>query len=72
MSDYTHPLTGETYKLVNLPFGFSETPVKKLGRAPLLGEHTADILTNILGYKKEDVPQLIKEIGEPIPTSPME
>ncbi|MFH1638874.1 MAG: CoA transferase [Chloroflexota bacterium] len=65
---YEHPLTREIYPLVNLPMTWTETPARRVGRAPLLGEHTAEILTDILGYKKEDVPQLIKDIGEPTPS----
>ncbi len=71
MTDYTHPLTGETYKYQNLPMQFWGTPAMRQGRAPLLGEHTAEILVNILGYKKEDVPKLIEEIGAPqVPPKP--
>jgi crotonobetainyl-CoA:carnitine CoA-transferase CaiB-like acyl-CoA transferase len=65
MTDYTNPLTGETYKHLALPFLFSETPVIDRGRAPLLGEHTEEVLVNILGYKKEEVPALIEELGRP-------
>jgi crotonobetainyl-CoA:carnitine CoA-transferase CaiB-like acyl-CoA transferase len=66
ITPYTHPATGLTYYHLNFPVKFSETPAMKLGPAPGLGEHTAEILVNVLGYKKEDVPQLIKEIGEPV------
>ncbi|MFH0847868.1 MAG: CoA transferase, partial [Chloroflexota bacterium] len=52
MSDYTHPLTGLTYKYQNLPMQFSATPAVKFGRAPILGEHAGEILVNLLGYKK--------------------
>jgi len=65
ITDYTHPLTGETYKYQNLPMQFRETPAMRQGRAPLLGEHTEDILVDILGYKKEDMPGLLDEIGHP-------
>ncbi len=68
ISKYTHDLTGETYDIVNLPAKFGETPAMRLGRAPLLGEHTAEILTGVLGYKPEEVPKLIEEIGKPVPT----
>jgi len=63
--DYTHPLTGETYKYQNLPMQFRGTPAMRQGRAPLLGEHTEEILVDILGYKKEDMPKLLDEIGHP-------
>ena len=65
LTDYTHPLTGETYKYQNLPMQFGETPAVRQGRAPLLGEHTEEILVDILGYKKEDMPRLLDEIGRP-------
>jgi len=65
LTDYTHPLTGETYKYQNLPMQFRETPAMRQGRAPLLGEHTEEILVDILGYKKEDMPGLLDEIGHP-------
>ena len=65
MSDYTHPLTGETYSYMNLPVQFRGTPAMKQGRAPLLGEHTEEILVDMLGYRKEDVPGIIDEIGRP-------
>jgi crotonobetainyl-CoA:carnitine CoA-transferase CaiB-like acyl-CoA transferase len=68
ISFYQHELTGRVYPMVNLPMKLAATPTVRLGRAPLLGEHTAEILTDILGYKKEEVPALIKEIGEPVPT----
>jgi len=69
ITDYVHPITGETYKYVMQPFNFSETPSTKRGRAPMLGEHTEDVLVNILGYKKEDVPKLLDEIGRPVGVS---
>ena len=65
LTDYTHPLTGETYKYQNLPMQFRGTPAMRRGRAPLLGEHTEEILVDILGYKKEDMPKLLDEIGRP-------
>jgi len=64
--DYTHPITGETYKYLMQPFSFSETPATVRGRAPMLGEHTEEVLVNSLGYKKEDVPKLLDEIGRPV------
>jgi crotonobetainyl-CoA:carnitine CoA-transferase CaiB-like acyl-CoA transferase len=70
LTDYTHPLTGQTYKYQNLPMQFGETPVARQGRAPLLGEHTEEILVNLLGYKKKDLPKLLDEIGRPVPPVP--
>ncbi len=72
MTDCTHPLTGLTYKYQTLPMQFDETPAVRVGRAPVLGEHTEEILINILGYKKEDVPKLRDEIGRPALSQPAE
>ena len=44
---------------------FRETPALRQGRAPLLGEHTEELLVDILSYKKEDMPRLLDEIGHP-------
>ncbi len=65
MTDYDHPLTGETYKYLNVPIQLRETPIMRQGRAPLLGEHTEEILVDLLGYKKEDVPGILEQIGGP-------
>ncbi len=66
ITPYKHPATGLTYNHLNLPMQFSETPAVKYGPAPKLGEHTGEILVNILGYKKDDVPKLVEEIGKPV------
>ncbi len=63
--DYYNSITGETYKHTMLPVLFNETPIKDAGRAPLLGEHTEEILVNLLGWKKADIPKLIEDIGKP-------
>ncbi len=65
ITDYTHPLTGETYKYQNLPMQFRGTPAVRQGRAPLLGEHTEEILVDILGYQKESISKTLEEIGHP-------
>lgn len=66
ITDYLHPIMGETYKYVMPPFEFSETPARERGRAPILGEHTEEVLVDILGYDREDVPKLLDEIGRPV------
>jgi crotonobetainyl-CoA:carnitine CoA-transferase CaiB-like acyl-CoA transferase len=66
MTDYKHPLTDETYKYLMQPYQLSETPADIKGRAPILGEHTAEILKDVLGYKEDEIPQLIEEIGKPV------
>jgi formyl-CoA transferase len=53
--DIDHPHTG-TLKYAGAPFAMSEAGWKK-GRAPLLGEHTKQVLTD-LGYSDEDIVRL--------------
>lgn len=55
-----HPVTGIT--LYNrIPVIFSKTPVRMEKPAPLLGEHTREVLTGLLGYNQNEVDQLAKE-----------
>ena len=49
----TQPAAGDVV-LPGLPLRMSETP-GEIGPAPTLGEHTVEVLTESLGYSKEDV-----------------
>lgn len=55
-----HPTAGEV-SLVGSPLKLSETPVTGRLHPPLLGEHTEEILTSILGYSAEEIVRLRKE-----------
>jgi CoA:oxalate CoA-transferase len=55
-----HPQSGKT-KMPNFPIKFSETTVSPNIPAPMLGQHTEEILTRLLGYSKEDVERLRHE-----------
>ena len=55
-----HPIAG-TIQQIGFPIKFSETPGKMYTHAPLLGEHTEQILTQ-LGYAKADIERL-REAG---------
>jgi crotonobetainyl-CoA:carnitine CoA-transferase CaiB-like acyl-CoA transferase len=55
-----HPKLGKI-KMLNTPFKFSETPAEVRSRPPLWGEHTREILSNILGYSKAQIDRLFKE-----------
>ncbi len=46
-------------KIAGSSFHMSETPGEVYGHAPLLGEHTAEVLTGILGYTPERVAELV-------------
>ncbi len=48
-------------KIAGSPFHLSETPGEVYAPAPLLGEHTEEVLLNILHYSKNRVDKLIKE-----------
>lgn len=52
----THPTEGDYYSALT-PLRMSETPVRLQRHAPLLGAHTADVLTQ-LGYDAEDITRL--------------
>ena len=48
-----HPVRGK-YLTVGNPIKLSDSPCD-VKRSPLLGEHTEEILTKVLGYSKKDV-----------------
>ncbi len=43
------------------PFMLTKTPVQMIKSAPLLGEHTKEVLTGFLGYTEEEIETLSKE-----------
>jgi formyl-CoA transferase len=51
-----HPKRG-TYRTVGSPLRLSDSPVD-IDRAPLLGEHSAEVLTGLCGYSAEEVEAL--------------
>ena len=50
----THPTAG-TMRMVGPPIRLHATPGEVAGPAPLLGEHTEEILTKLLGYSSAEV-----------------
>ena len=54
-----HPEAGE-FKIVNSPFKFSRTPCKVERISPELGEHTEDVLKQVLGMTPEEINRLKK------------
>ncbi|MGD9783414.1 MAG: formyl-CoA transferase [Hyphomicrobiaceae bacterium] len=59
-----HPKRGP-YLSVGCPIKMSDSPVE-VTRSPLLGEHTDEILREVLGYSADDV-QALKEAGATAP-----
>ncbi len=51
-------LTAGTVKLVASPIPMSETPCKITGHPSLLGEHTEQVLREVLGYTPEQINDL--------------
>jgi CoA:oxalate CoA-transferase len=49
-------------RITNSPIRLSETPGKVYAPAPFLGQHSEDILRDVLGYKQEQIEKL-KETG---------
>ena len=60
LTEIEHPKLGKI-KLLNTPFKFSETPAEVRASPPLWGEHTREILRDMLGYKKAQIVHLLKE-----------
>jgi len=60
LAEVEHPKLGKI-RLLNTPFKFSETPAKVRARPPLRGEHTREILRDMLDYKKAQIDRLLKE-----------
>ena len=60
IKELEHPILGKM-KVIGSPTKFSETKIKIETPAPILGEHTEEVLSNI-GYSKENI-QSYKEKG---------
>ncbi len=57
-SEVEHPATGPL-EYTGAPFQLSETPTM-LARAPLLGEHNAEVYCGLLGYTRQDLAALAR------------
>ena len=58
--EWEHPKAG-TVRGVGIPVKFSETPGEIRRHAPLLGEHTEEILREFAGYGDEEIRRLQQE-----------
>lgn len=57
IAEIDQPKVGKM-KIIGTPFHLSETPGSVRTHAPLLGEHTDEVLTNLLNYSPEDLKRL--------------
>jgi crotonobetainyl-CoA:carnitine CoA-transferase CaiB-like acyl-CoA transferase len=61
--EYDHPTAGKV-ATTGIPVQFSETPAGIRRPAPLLGEHTVEILSGICGYTEEQVSAIVESARE--------
>ena len=55
-----HPLSG-TLSVVGNPLNFSETPLEYTRAPPLLGQHTDEVLRDVLGIGDDEIAQLAQQ-----------
>jgi crotonobetainyl-CoA:carnitine CoA-transferase CaiB-like acyl-CoA transferase len=60
ITDVDHPSLGKV-KMVGIPIKFSETPAQIRDCAPNFGQHTEEVLMNILGFSWKEIEQLKNE-----------
>jgi crotonobetainyl-CoA:carnitine CoA-transferase CaiB-like acyl-CoA transferase len=63
------PITG-SFEAMGLPYTFSDAPVQIQGLPPGLGEHTREVLSQVLGYSGDEIQQLYDDhvvATEPVP-----
>src|SRR5215813_14400952 len=53
-TELEHPLLGR-YKIQGIPFKWSKTPAEISRPAPLIGQHTREVLTELLGLGLQDI-----------------
>lgn len=58
--EINHPVSGKL-KVPGIPIKLSHTPGKIRKNPPILGEHTEEILKELIGYKKEQIEELKKD-----------
>ncbi|MCJ7520760.1 MAG: CoA transferase [Dehalococcoidia bacterium] len=59
-AEVEHPRLGKI-RVLNTPFKFSETPAEVRSSPPLWGEHTREVLSDLLGYADDEIDRLLQE-----------
>ncbi|HNS59455.1 MAG TPA: CoA transferase, partial [Anaerolineales bacterium] len=54
----TEHASAGTVRLPGFPYKFSATPAEIQKPPPMLGQHTEEVLTGLLGYSREGVEEL--------------
>jgi crotonobetainyl-CoA:carnitine CoA-transferase CaiB-like acyl-CoA transferase len=57
ITEVDHPTLGKT-KMVGFPLKFNKTPAQVSKSAPIFGQHTEEVLMDLLGYSWEDMGKL--------------
>jgi formyl-CoA transferase/CoA:oxalate CoA-transferase len=60
VTEVKHPKIGKL-KQLGIPIKYAKTTLKVEEPPPMLGQHTEEVLTNLLGYKKEEILELKKK-----------
>lgn len=60
VTDFAHPVFGKV-KLTGFPVRFSETPAAIQREAPEFGQHTEEVLSELLGYSLAEIAELRDE-----------
>lgn len=58
IAEINHPLVGK-FKVPGIPIKLSETPGKIRKASPILGEHTEEVLKELLGYEESEIGELV-------------
>jgi crotonobetainyl-CoA:carnitine CoA-transferase CaiB-like acyl-CoA transferase len=54
VSEWAHPINGNL-RLVSSPIKMSKTPVRRDLPPPMLGQHTQEVLSEVLGWSTEQL-----------------
>jgi crotonobetainyl-CoA:carnitine CoA-transferase CaiB-like acyl-CoA transferase len=57
ITEVDHPTMGKT-KMVGFPMKFNKTPAQVTKSAPIFGQHTEEVLMDLLGYSWTDLEKL--------------
>jgi crotonobetainyl-CoA:carnitine CoA-transferase CaiB-like acyl-CoA transferase len=58
--DFDHPFTGQRLKMPGQPIKYSKTSASTITAAPMHGQHTEEVLREVLGYTSERISELMK------------